>query len=319
MSFLSTKNLLIIGVVTVLLIAVVVAVVISNSKSVSVSNTSVPTTNATTSAPTTSAPVLVKLVSIEKYQDGGDSYLNLGEVKIYDEAGVIIPASRLTPLLSPAFNTSNSFPSSNLLDNDLNNFATTNQSTSGNPTRAPFTPFISSSLDSGQTVKQFMQVKIEPPSRVSKIEVYNRLTCCQARINDVIVKTIDSSNNLLSSVQLKGSNLIHTLTYNSINGSNSNYASTGPNPSDYEMYGPAINGGGTPMTVQYIAFDPQVNGYVFMVIDTGFLKMVNIDNSQARNTPASATDTASSLYRNDKWNNGYSNSGVGNYNVRRKV
>lgn len=316
MSFLSTKNLLIIGVVTVLLIAVVVAVVISNSKSVSVSTTSVPTTSVPTSA-----PVLVKLVSIEKYQDGDNlsGYLNLGEVKIYDEAGVIIPASRLTPVLSPAFNTIDSFPSSNLLDNDLNNFATTNQSTSGNPTRAPFTPFISSSLDSGQTVKQFMQVKIEPPSRVSKIEVYNRLNCCQARINDVIVKTIDSSNNLLSSVKLKGSNLIHTLTYNSINGSNSNYESTGPNPSDYEMYGPAINGGGTPMTVQYIAFDPQVNGYVFMVIDTGFLKMVNIDNSQARNTPASATDTASSLYRNDKWNNGYSNAGVGNYNVRRKV
>lgn len=88
-------------------------------------------------------------------------------------------------------------------------------------------------------------------------------------------------------------------------------------PSAYEMYGSAINNG-TPMTVQYVVYDPDAKQAVFMVIDNGFLKMVSQDNRQARNTPASITDTPVSLYQYGKWNNGYTNVAVGNYNVRRK-
>ena len=310
----------------IVLLVVVVVVVVNSSKSTNAPGSSTSAPGSSTSAPAslfTSPPVFV--VSIEKYQD--DSNLNLGEVKIYNESGVIIPSSNLTSVLSPLYNSVNSFPSSNLFDNSLTTFTSTNKSISGNQSRAPFIPFISSLLDRGQIIRQFIQVKIEPPSRVSKIEIYNRSDCCQARINDVIVKTIDSSNNLLSSVQLKGSNLIHTLTYNSINGSNSNYTSTGPNPSDYEMYGPDINNG-TPMTAQHAEYDPYANQYVFMVIDGGLLKMVSLNNEQSRDTVASATDTASSLYRTDQWNN-YNNPSTAWYNgetedlisyyVRRKV
>ena len=90
-------------------------------------------------------------------------------------------------------------------------------------------------------------------------------------------------------------------------------------PSDYELYGPAIgaNGNGR-IPVQYVVYDPDARQAVFMAIESGFLKMVSQDNNQARKTPASLTDTVVSLYQYGKWNNGYSDAGVGNYNVRRK-
>jgi hypothetical protein len=72
---------------------------------------------------------------------------------------------------------------------------------------------------------QFMQVAINPPVKVSKIELYNRKDCCQDRINGMVVKTLSPSNNLLSAQPLSGSKMVHTITYNSVNGAITGYSS----------------------------------------------------------------------------------------------
>lgn len=199
------SKMLIIGSLVVLIVVSVVIGVVSSSSKSSASGSS---------APTTGAPALVKVVSLEKYHN--NDWMNLAEVKIYDESGNLIPSSKLTPVLSPSWNNNNDFPASNLVNNNMDDFAHTGPDTG--PTAKPF-----SSLD--QTVKQFMQIRIEPASKVSKIEIYNRKECCKDRINDIAVKTISQSNNVLSSVQLKGSNMVHTIKYNLSNGASSEYKS----------------------------------------------------------------------------------------------
>ena len=272
--------------------------------------TMAPTTPApTTMAPTTPAPTvpptLISLVSIEK-NELKNTVLNLAEVKIYDENGAMIPKSRLSALLSPFIDNANSFPASNLIDEDRNNFAHTNNITykftggsvdSPNPRNVEFVAYVpaindwvfmivdggwlkmvnmkntvakyvtsegksdpsqifnvnnwnsynvsSVSPDGRQpgyrvisevptvapfspqtnsyTGVQFMQIKISPPSRVSKIEIFNRTDCCQERIDNTIVKTLNPSNMVVSSGVLKGSSMKHTISYNSTNGVISSY------------------------------------------------------------------------------------------------
>ena len=84
--------------------------------------------------------------------------------------------------------------------------------------------------------------------------------------------------------------------------------------SDYEMYGFGIS---SPKTVQAVSYDPTINQLVFMIIDNGLLKMVSQDNTQSRNKQVTATDTVFSAYQ---WNsfNSYNNPGAGTYNVRMK-
>jgi hypothetical protein len=79
--------------------------------------------------------------------------------------------------------------------------------------------------DNFQTGLQFIQVKLNPPSRVSKIEIFNRTDCCQDRINNTVVKTLNPNNRVVSVCVLRGSNMKHTINYDSKNGVISTYTS----------------------------------------------------------------------------------------------
>ena len=299
--------------------------------------TQAPTTRApTTPAPTTPAPTLpptlVSLVSIEKPDLSNP--INLAEIKIYDENGTLVK-SRLSALLSPFIDNANSYPASNLVDGNMNNFAHTNQTmykmTGGSvnapnprdvqfvsyvpaikdwvfmiiddgylkmvnmqntvakyipaggetnpsrlfdaskwnsynqgsvapsssspgyrlisqvPTVAPFSqtnsynsqvsvfentrPMMLDMPANGDlkpamaTGLQFIQVQLNPPSRVSKIEIFNRTDCCQDRINGTIVKTLNPSNKVVSGSVLRGSNRVYTINYDSKSGAISSLSS----------------------------------------------------------------------------------------------
>ena len=79
--------------------------------------------------------------------------------------------------------------------------------------------------DTLTTGLQFIQVKLNPPSRVSKIEIFNRTDCCQDRINNTVVKTLNPNNRVVSVCLLRGSNMKHTINYDSKNGVISTYTS----------------------------------------------------------------------------------------------
>jgi hypothetical protein len=52
---------------------------------------------------------------------------------------------------------------------------------------------------------QYMQIILLTPTKLSKIEIINRQDCCQERINGLVVKTINNSRQLISSIVLNGS------------------------------------------------------------------------------------------------------------------
>jgi hypothetical protein len=71
-------------------------------------------------------------------------------------------------------------------------------------------------------------------------------------------------------------------------------------PSNYEIYGPKLNGS---VTVNYVVYegDATVAQAIFMAISGGLLIIVTQDSTKARTLPAIATDTPESLYRQKTW------------------
>lgn len=240
---------------------------------------------------------LVGLVSLERY-DIEQPYINLAEIKIYDETGAPLPASRFTgSLLSPAFNNSGSFPIGNLFDGNTSNFAQTastyflsgpaiNNGTAIPVQHVDYLPEIKdnvfmaidggllkmtnskstiskwTTVPAGKTASEvwdptkwntytnntnnnvsayplsvstptatplsnldfrppinYMQIRISPPSKVSKIEIFNRSDGSQDRIDGLIVKTFDPNYNIISKTRkITGSNMKYTIQYNQLTG-----------------------------------------------------------------------------------------------------
>ncbi len=72
-------------------------------------------------------------------------------------------------------------------------------------------------------------------------------------------------------------------------------------PSNYEIYGPKLNGSVTVTDVIYDSTVAAVPNVIFMAISGSLLIMVTQDSAQARTLPAVATDTPTSLYTGKKW------------------
>ena len=72
-------------------------------------------------------------------------------------------------------------------------------------------------------------------------------------------------------------------------------------PSNYEIYGPKLNGSVTVTDVIYDSTVADGTNVIFMAISGGLLIMVTQDSKQARTLPAVATDTPTTLYNGKKW------------------
>jgi len=101
--------------------------------------------------------------------------LNVYEIELFDDAGVQVPASQLTPTLGPQYSNAERFGPQYLIDGHKDSPKIDGE------WRMPHTQL---------SEESFMQLETSEPVRLGKVMIYNRTDCCSDRIvdSDLVLK-----------------------------------------------------------------------------------------------------------------------------------
>lgn len=121
--------------------------------------------------------------------------LHLSEIEVFDVNGVLVSRNKKVSMSSIY---SNTYPESNLVDGEINNFVHTNM----------------------ELVPQFVKVDLGKNYNISKIVITNRYDCCKERIEGAIVSIINDAASpalVFKSAPLKKDAVTYTFSYPFVN------------------------------------------------------------------------------------------------------